>query len=138
VVAGFDPATAISLPAAAHPVFCIPRHPADTLLDPACAALVNAGSPTPVSYTPTHPPNHTLGLHTSRVRFLPRRFAGEAYLRLLRQAHVILHPFPYGGARTAAEGGCVRAYVCVVCACVLGQGGGLLTECRAEAMEPCA
>jgi hypothetical protein len=30
--------------------------------------------------------------------------AGEKYLQLLHVADVILHPFPFGGSRTSAEG----------------------------------
>jgi hypothetical protein len=39
-----------------------------------------------------------------RVHFLPRVSAGEEYMQLLRTADVVLHPFPFGGSRTSAEG----------------------------------
>lgn len=42
--------------------------------------------------------------------------AGEKYLQLLHVADVILHPFPFGGSRTSAEGtlqSCPRTLDCV-------------------------
>lgn len=39
-----------------------------------------------------------------RVHFVPRFDAGEKYLQLLAVADVVLHPFPFGGSRTSAEG----------------------------------
>lgn len=35
---------------------------------------------------------------------LPRTSAGEEFNRLLASADVILHPFPFGGSKTAADG----------------------------------
>jgi len=39
-----------------------------------------------------------------RVVFLPRQKPGDDYLRLLGLADVLLHPFPFGGSRTSADG----------------------------------
>ena len=39
-----------------------------------------------------------------RVLFLPRQRPGDDYLRLLGLADVLLHPFPFGGSRTSADG----------------------------------
>ncbi|CAM9620671.1 unnamed protein product, partial [Scytosiphon promiscuus] len=40
----------------------------------------------------------------SQVKFLPRTSAGREFLRLMASADVILHPFPFGGSKTAADG----------------------------------
>ncbi|CAM9165371.1 unnamed protein product, partial [Hapterophycus canaliculatus] len=40
----------------------------------------------------------------SQVKFLPRTSAGREFLRLIASADVILHPFPFGGSKTAADG----------------------------------
>ena len=40
----------------------------------------------------------------ARVRFLPRQAAGATWMQLLSLADVMLHPFPFGGSRTSADG----------------------------------
>ena len=44
------------------------------------------------------------GVAMDRVHFLPRTAAGDEYLHVLNIADVVLHPFPFGGSRTSAEG----------------------------------
>lgn len=39
-----------------------------------------------------------------QVRFVPRTAAGSEFRTLLASADVILHPFPFGGSKTAADG----------------------------------
>ncbi|CAN0540848.1 unnamed protein product, partial [Scytosiphon promiscuus] len=38
------------------------------------------------------------------VRILPRTSAGQEFHSLLFAADVVLHPFPFGGSKTAADG----------------------------------
>lgn len=35
---------------------------------------------------------------------LPRTSAGKAFHTLMASADVVLHPFPFGGSKTAADG----------------------------------
>ena len=46
----------------------------------------------------------TLGPYKSRCAFVPRQMPGADYYRLLAVADVLLHPFPFGGSRTSADG----------------------------------
>lgn len=47
---------------------------------------------------------HTCRLLTQQVRMLKRTPAGTEFHRLLASADVILHPFPFGGSKTSADG----------------------------------
>ena len=46
----------------------------------------------------------TLGPYKSRCAFVPRQMPGTDYYKLLAVADVLLHPFPFGGSRTSADG----------------------------------
>jgi hypothetical protein len=46
----------------------------------------------------------TLGKYKSRCAFVPRQMPGTDYYKLLAVADVLLHPFPFGGSRTSADG----------------------------------
>jgi len=45
-----------------------------------------------------------LGPLQHRCIFVSRQQPGEAYLKLLAVADILLHPFPFGGSRTSADG----------------------------------
>lgn len=46
----------------------------------------------------------TAALALLQIRMLPRTSAGAEFHNLLASADVILHPFPFGGSKTAADG----------------------------------
>eukprot|EP00941_MAST-03F_sp_MAST-3F-sp1_P000754 g754.t1 len=46
----------------------------------------------------THP-----GLFDERVHFLPRVNGSDPFLQLIGSSDVVLHPFPFGGSKTAAD-----------------------------------
>jgi len=38
-----------------------------------------------------------------RIRWVPRQATGDQFLELLQAADVLVHPFPFGGSKTAAD-----------------------------------
>lgn len=61
-------------------------------------------SPAPTHQPPAPRPLFACCLLLSQVKILPRTSAGHEFHRLLASADVILHPFPFGGSKTSADG----------------------------------